>query len=400
MTLHRAPWLVAGLCAALAPALSAQRALHAIHGSSPTDIWAVGEAPAALHWDGRSWSEVPFGSGRGNSLYGVWAAGPRDVFAVGDGGTVLRFAGGAWSRMTVPTDQPLVAVVGRSSSDVYALAQSSNEREAPQLLHYDGRAWTASPLPFPFRASALALAGRDVLVAGVAYFDPKPTERRQAGLVARWTGGRWVASGWDGQRVSDAVVGGAGWTGLSSAGAALLLFGQKDDGTRVIATSSGGAWSLLPPAASSMSNLQVRRVALVGDGTPVALFDGDGIGLFKDGSWSVTSSQEVMRQMMYPQPQPGATPAQQQEAARRQQQLMAQLQANPMLMAARMQAYNMSGAQAVWGPSADDFYVATEGGRIVHVAAGQAAIVYDATCADPSTASANPICRAIGTSPR
>src|SRR5512135_474010 len=253
MRTRRALWLAVGLCAGTARALPAQVELRAIWGNSGTDIWVVGEAPAALHWDGQAWNEMPFGVSRPGMLHGVWSSGPRDVFAVGDGGAVLHFDGGSWSRMTVPTDRQLVAVVGRSPGDVYALAQSTNDREAPQLLHYDGRAWTAASLPLPFRANALALAGRDVLVAGLVYYDPQPSERRQVGVVARWSGGRWTTAGWDGQKSADPVAGAAGWTGLAASGATLLAFGQREDGTTAIAISGGGDWALVPPAASAMS---------------------------------------------------------------------------------------------------------------------------------------------------
>ena len=394
MTKHPALWVAAALLAGLAPAARAQVELKAIHGSSPTDIWVVGEAPAALHWDGQAWNEVPFGVSRPGTMFGVWAGGPRDVFAVGDGGAVLHFDGGSWSRMTVPTSQQLVAVTGRGAGDVYVLAQSSNDREAPQLLHWDGHAWTATALPLPFRAGALALAGRDVVVAGFVYYDPRPSERRQAGVVARWSVGRWAATGWDGQKVADAVAGAAGWTGLSASGSTLLLFGEREDGTRAIASGGGAGWTLLPPAASAMSRTQVRLVTLAGDATPVALYEGDGFARFAAGRWTAVSGQAAMMQMMYGQPQPGATPEQQQAAAARQQQLMAQLQSNPMMMALRMQAFDMSRAAAVWGTSAADFYVVSEGGRIVHVTGDVAAIVYDAACADPS-AGANPICQAL-----
>jgi hypothetical protein len=396
MTTRRALWLAAGLWAGFAPALSAQVELRAIWGTSPTDVWVVGEAPAALHWDGQAWNEMPFGLSRPGTLNGVWASGPRDVFAVGAEGAVLHFDGGSWSRMTVPTDRDLVAVAGRSASDVYALAQSSSDREAPQLLHYDGRSWTATALPLPFRANGLALPGRDVVVAGFAYFDPQPRERRQAGVVARLRGGAWATAGWDGQRVADPVAGAAGWTGVSAAGATLLLFGEREDGTAAIATSSGGAWTLVPPAASAMSRTQVRWVTLAGDATPVALYEGGGFARYAGGSWVVVSAQADMMRMMYgQQPQPGATPEQQQQEAARQQQLMAQLQANPMLMAVRMQAFDLSRALAVWGTSANDFFVTTGEGRIVHVVGDQATIAYDAACADPASAGANPICQAL-----
>ena len=398
MTTTRAPWLAAGLLAALPAVLSAQVALHAISGTSPTDIWVVGDAPAALHWDGQAWNEVPYGVGHGGGINGVWAAGPRSVFAVGDGGTVLHFDGGAWSRMSVPTDRDLVAVAGRGASDVYALAQSSNDREAALLLHYDGSAWTAAPLPLPFRAGALALAGREVVVAGFAYFDPQPSERRQAGVVARWSAGRWTTAGWDGQKVTDPAAGTAGWTRVTASGSTVLLFGQREDGTHAILTGSGGAWTAVPPAASAMSRTLVRAVFLVGDATPVAVYEDGGFARFAGGRWAVVSQQSAMMQM-YGQAQPGATPEQQQAAAARQQQLMAQLQANPMLMAVRMQAYNLSRAEGAWGASSADFWVVTGEGRIVHVVGEEPSIVYDTECADPARAGMNPICQALQAKP-
>ncbi len=396
MRTYRALWLVAGLCAGSAPVLSAQVELRGIWGTSPTDIWVVGEAPAALHWDGQAWNEMPFGVSRPGMLYGVWASGPHDVFAVGDGGAVLHFDGGSWSRMTVPTDRQLVAVSGRSASDVYALGQSSNDRETPQLLHYDGRAWTVTPLPLPFRANALALAGRDVVVAGYVYYDPQPSERRQVGVVARWNGAGWTTAGWDGQKMSDPVVGAAGWTGISAAGGTLLLFGEREDGTKAVVAGRGGAWSLLPPAASAMSRTQVTWVTLAGDATPVALYEGGGFARYADGRWTVVSAQaDMMRALYGQQAQPGATPDQQQQQAAQRQQLMAQMQANPMLMAVRMQAFDMSRARAVWGTSAGDFYVATGEGRVIHVSGDQATIAYDAACSDPASAGMNPICQAL-----
>jgi len=398
MTKLRAVWLAAGLCAAAAPALAAQADLRAISGSSPTDIWVVGEAPAALHWDGQAWNEMPFGVGRPGTLTGVWAGGPRNVFAVGEGGAVLHFDGGSWSRMSVPTDHDLVAVTGRAPDDVYALAQSSNDREAPQLLHYDGKAWTATALPLPFRANALALVRGGVLVAGYAYFDPQPSERRQAGIVARWSGGRWVTSGWDGQKVADPVVGAAGWTEVAASGSTLLLFGTREDGTQAIATSNGGDWTLIPPAASAMSRTQVRKVTLAGDATPVALYAGDGFARYAAGRWTAVTGQASLMQMMGGQPA-GATPEEQQQAMARRQQLLAQMQANPMMMALRMQAFDMGSARAVWGTGARDFYVTTSAGRIVHVVGDDATLVYDATCADPASAGTNPLCQALQAKP-
>ncbi len=308
MNVPRTLVLLAALGSGVPASVTAQTALRAIWGTTPSDIWVVGDAPAALHWDGQAWNEMPFGVSRPGGLYGVWASGPRDVYAVGDGGAILHFDGGLWSRVSAPTDRQLVAVVGRSAGDVFALAQSRNDREPPQVLHYDGHAWTATALPLPFRANALALAGGDVVVAGFVYFDPQPSERRQVGIVARGSGSRWSAAGWDGQRVTDPVLGSAGWSSVSVSGATVLLFGQREDGTRAAAMSTGAAWTLLPPAASAMSRTQVERVALAGDATPVALYEGSGFARYTGGRWIAVSPQADMMRAIYAQPPPGATP--------------------------------------------------------------------------------------------
>jgi hypothetical protein len=74
------------------------------------DIWAVGAAGAAWHFDGRTWTPVP--TGVAETLRGVWGAGGV-VWAVGDAGTVLRFA--EPDRPLPVTDiQPAPAGVGPS----------------------------------------------------------------------------------------------------------------------------------------------------------------------------------------------------------------------------------------------------------------------------------------------
>jgi hypothetical protein len=148
-----------------------------------------------------------------------------------------------------------------------------------------------------------------------------------------------------------------------------------------------------------MSRTQVRWVTLAGDRIPVAMYEGGGFARFVGGRWVVVSAQADMMRMMSGQPDPGATPEQQQAAAARREELMAQMQANPMLMAVRMQAMDLSRVRAVWGTAAGDFYAATGEGRIIHVVGDQATIVYDAACADPASSGMNPICQALKTGP-
>jgi hypothetical protein len=71
--------------------------LHAIWGAADNDIWAVGESGAIIHWDGAAWAmsvaAFPVNKKKPH-LYGVWGSGPNDVWIVGDG-IALHSTGGA-----------------------------------------------------------------------------------------------------------------------------------------------------------------------------------------------------------------------------------------------------------------------------------------------------------------
>jgi hypothetical protein len=61
--------------------------LHEIWGTSPTDVFAVGEDGVVLHYDGTAWTAV---TPTRRGLLGVWGSSPGDAFAVGVGGTILH----------------------------------------------------------------------------------------------------------------------------------------------------------------------------------------------------------------------------------------------------------------------------------------------------------------------
>jgi hypothetical protein len=391
----RSVFLVAALAAAVVAPAGAQE-LNAVFGFGPNDIWAVGDRPAAIHWDGRAWTEVPFGVSLNGSLNGLWGSGPRDLFAIGSGGQILHWDGTAWSQMRSPVQADLAAITGRSATEVYVVTQSPSDREPGQLLRYDGRAWTATPLTVPFRpGAATVLGGGEVVVVGVAYFDPQPNQRRQVGVVARFSAGRWSVAGWDGQRAGDPNASAAGWLAVGAAGGGLVLWGRREDGTSAFARSSGAGWTLLPPAASAMSNTRVELGFVAGDGVPVAIYN-EGFARFTAAAWTAAVPPMVaMQQAMMQQSMQGQQTPQQRQQQQRLMEQYQQMMANPMLMAARMAAWDLSGARGVWSPSASDFYLTTSSGRVVHITGNDAMVVYDATCADPMTAGMNPICQML-----
>jgi len=365
--MRRALVLSATLAACAATAAHAQ-GMRAIWGLSPTNIWAVGDGGAALHFDGQAWTRVAFGLPVTNTFFTVWGSGPNDVFVGGDA-LILHWNGQAWSEMRLPTERAIVGLAGRSATQVYALAQSYSDREAPTLLTWNGRAWTAAPLPMPFRANALALSGASVLVAGFAMNDPTPNQRRTYGVLARRLGPRWTMAGWNGRLVTDRVVAGAGWSSVSASGTAILLLGEDDEGSRMVALSRRAAFTLLPRITE-----RVVSAFLGSDGVPVAVLEG-GLARFSAGAWAMAGPSS-----------PSGPNAQMVQA----------IAQNPMAYAAQTAAWgDLASTLAAWG-SSTDFYAVTETGRIIRVQAATAQIVYDPSCvANPQMAAMNPVCQAL-----
>ena len=150
------------------------------NGVSSKDVWMVGEQGRMTHWDGSRLTEsTPLTAA---TLYGVWAGASNDVWAVGgipEGGTakpndvLLHYDGHAWSAVPVP--QPLgrtfFKVWGTASDNLYVVG------ELGTIWHRKGTTWSLeanSPplatgnLTSVFGCSATevyAVGGEDVLVS-------------------------------------------------------------------------------------------------------------------------------------------------------------------------------------------------------------------------------------------
>jgi hypothetical protein len=77
----------------------AKSALRAIHGTSTSDVWAVGADGVVLHFDGTDWKSMNLGMP--TNLTGVWASSPTDVWLVGEGGAVFRYDGRSFNKLSV-----------------------------------------------------------------------------------------------------------------------------------------------------------------------------------------------------------------------------------------------------------------------------------------------------------
>lgn len=60
--------------------------IMSVYGTTPNDVWAVGEYGRARHWNGTTWSTVAITNTHVpiiDPLYGVWSGGPSEVWFVG-----------------------------------------------------------------------------------------------------------------------------------------------------------------------------------------------------------------------------------------------------------------------------------------------------------------------------
>jgi hypothetical protein len=215
--------------------------MAATWGTSPGDVWAVGESGTILHGDGTRWS-APAPGVPSVFLRAVWGASPTAVFVVGDGGTILRFDGQAWTAAAIPSGSAsgLAGVWGSSAADVYAVG--SNAAGQGVILHFDGAAWSlAYSSPAPLR-SVWGSGPRDIYVGG------------DAGTLLHGDGVTWTKMV---SRSTQAIF------AVSGSGAA-DVFAAADDGLFHL---RAGAWEEIAlPSANRLRGLSVApsRVFVVG----------------------------------------------------------------------------------------------------------------------------------------
>jgi cysteine-rich repeat protein len=146
--------------------------LHDVWGSGPDDVFAVGSAGKALHYDGSTWVERSEGLDPLVTLRGVWTAGAdSDVIAVGDQGTIARYSRSAraWTReslpLSVPEETVLEAVWGDGKSQLYAVGHA---RGRGVIVRYTGQRWEldAEELTTPELLDIWGSAEGDVFVVG------------------------------------------------------------------------------------------------------------------------------------------------------------------------------------------------------------------------------------------
>jgi hypothetical protein len=118
--------------------------LHGVWGTSPTDVYAVGDGGTIQHFDGFAWAQHL--SPTTNQLLNVWGTSATDIYAVGEFGTIVHYDGAFWLTMTTSNPGAIYDVFGTSPTDLHAVGVG-------QIVHYGGDGWER-PAPAPTAVSS------------------------------------------------------------------------------------------------------------------------------------------------------------------------------------------------------------------------------------------------------
>jgi hypothetical protein len=223
-------------------------ALNGILAFASDDVYAVGYQPAKNgavqtlieHWDGNAWSVVPSpnANNTGNVLMSISGTSPTDIWAVGDKAApgievrtlALHFDGTTWS--VVPTPSPvsgseldqnvLTSVVASSADDVTAVGFTlANQTELTMAQHWNGTKWNV--VPTPNRSTALgslntlrgltAVSATDLYAVG--FFNDAASLGQDLTLILHFDGANWRIINSPGKGVAQQLNGAVALAGTT-----------------------------------------------------------------------------------------------------------------------------------------------------------------------------------------
>lgn len=139
--------------------------LHAVWGTGPDNVFAVGGAGSqspsrVVRFDGATWKQMTV-PGVTRVLYGVWGTGPDHVLAVGEIATVMRYDGADWSFSFADKAYTLQGVWGSGPNNVWVVGGGG------MIQRFDGEDWTivASNVPVGLRG-IWGSSPTDIVVVG------------------------------------------------------------------------------------------------------------------------------------------------------------------------------------------------------------------------------------------
>lgn len=255
--------------------------LQAVGGSSPDDVWALGNyylvtesLVRAVHWNGHTWTKasVPSQGGFAPLITSVKSFGANDAWAFGcycgasQSPYIAHFSNGHWRDVT-PRALPFGGIwtaSAISSSNIWAVMSDANQQSFT-ALHWNGSAWSTVPVPttlpsFYPGGGIVATAQGGVWFAGSLVGTGTPAVVHD--LNGTWTVTDVAAA----QPLSTLISDGAGgmWSASESFGSTSAQLWHY----------SGGAWSQAADPAGTAGYYHITWMAHVPGGqTSLAIGD-------------------------------------------------------------------------------------------------------------------------------
>lgn len=127
--------------------------MYAVFAFGSDNVWMFSETGAYSRWDGTSWS-TQYVPARSGSILKIWGSSPTDIFFVGNNGSITHYNGTRSTEMESGTDIDLLDVWGTCESEVW-IAGWSRDVDESVILHYNGVKWSTFYEKEPFDINVL-----------------------------------------------------------------------------------------------------------------------------------------------------------------------------------------------------------------------------------------------------
>ncbi len=185
--------------------------LTSVAAISTDDVWAVGYSEdrnyvrrsLAEHWDGTGWSIVPTPDVSQAVLTAVSGSSPRNVWAVGNSGSVTlteHWDGRAWTVVPSPPEAGgfVTGVAVTSPTNAWLVGTYTfNDDSPPFLMRWDGVQWTVVSIPLPFDSFSFLsdISADSTGDAWAVGYDQESGASTWRVFTEHWDGATWSMAG-------------------------------------------------------------------------------------------------------------------------------------------------------------------------------------------------------------
>ena len=156
-------------------ARSTSISMSGVWGFNSSDVWFGSVQGTGDHWDGTSWTTIPFGGP-------IWGSAPNDFWSGTTIGTIIHWNGSATSNYAL--SGKITSIWGSGPNDVWAVSESWSSGSS--LYHWNGSGWTqSSNYPTYSLHDVWGSGPNDVWAVG------KDTGTA-GGVVLHWNGSSWT----------------------------------------------------------------------------------------------------------------------------------------------------------------------------------------------------------------